>query len=102
VDSAVAEVGSDVVFSYSGTPDTGGATILAANALTEGVVFPDSGTGVATIGFGFGLSDRLAGVASIPIVESHEVVESGSMPTDGPHPLAEPNHRIMEIGGRKA
>ena len=64
IDITVAEVGSDVVFSYAGALDLSGATVELGNA--QAFVFPLGSSGVGAIGFGGGSVDRIRDVTSFP------------------------------------
>jgi hypothetical protein len=64
IDITVAEVGSDVVFSYAGALDVTGATVDTGFA--QSFVFPQDSSGVGAIGFGGGSVDRVFDVTSFP------------------------------------
>ncbi|NNL67128.1 MAG: hypothetical protein HKP30_12855 [Myxococcales bacterium] len=66
IDITVAELGADVVFSYSGALDLAGANVVSAGANTNAFVSPVSGSGVGAIGFGGGSTDRVFDVTSLP------------------------------------
>lgn len=76
IDITVAQVGSDVVFSYAGALDLTGASVDTAGANIAAFAAPQTASGVGAIGFGGGPGDSLD-VTSMPAFGTGDFV-SGS------------------------